>query len=367
MHEETHADDAIDRIKAAARISDVAAQYGEVKPSGTDRSVCRCLCGQNSDRHPSFMLYESDDHFHCFACSRHGSVIDLVMLAENCDLKTAIEKLKQRYLYGDVTSAPQPVSRPAPPVEVEKAVSLDTRTVLNAAVTHYQHVLTSSVVAMNYLRNAGPSGRGLSTDTIARLKIGYSDGQTLARELHSAGVSLGLAAHVGLLTQYGEMMRSRIVFPVLNGDDAVFLIGRALRKEQEPKYLGLPDGLAHKQPMRCGQPQRGVIVVEGPVDYAALVQWKLDADFQLMALLGVGHTKAVNDLTLMRPKPRVLIGLDQDQAGHDAALKLMSALTERGIRTTILTWPGAKDCGELLQLGDRGKGIFERALEKTGV
>ncbi len=366
-HEETRANDVIDRIKAAARISDVAAQYGEVKPGGTERSVCRCLCGQNSDRHPSFMLYESDDHFHCFACGRHGSVIDLVMLAENCDLRTAIEKLKQRYIYGDAAAdTPRTVARPAAPVEIAKVVSPETRAVLNTAVAHYQHVLAGNTTALYYLKNAGPDGRGLSVDTITRLRIGYSDGQTLARALHGSGVNLGLGAQVGLLTQYGEMMRSRLVFPVLEGDDAVFMIGRALRKEQEPKYLGLSDGLAHKQPMQCGQPDRGVVIVEGPFDYAALVQWRLDAHFQLMALLGVGHTRAVNDLLLMRPKPRVLIALDQDQAGHDAALKLMSTLTDRGIRTTILTWPGAKDCGELLQQGDHGKGIFERSLEKAG-
>src|SRR5689334_11870194 len=107
----------VEQIKAAAHITDVASQYCEVRRSGPERSVCRCLCGQNSDRHPSFMLYEDDDHFHCFACQRHGSVIDLVMLVENCDARTAIEMLRRRYLNGDLREMPRRVIPPAPPAD----------------------------------------------------------------------------------------------------------------------------------------------------------------------------------------------------------------------------------------------------------
>jgi DNA primase len=360
----------IERIKASARITDVAAQYAEVKRSGPERSVCRCLCGQNSDRHPSFMLYENDDHFHCFACGRHGSVIDLVMLAERCDLKTAIDLLQRRYVAGDASESPRRVVRSAPAPETVVVTSAEARVVLNAAVAHYWRVLRdrAGASAWAYLTASGPNGRCLSETTLERLRVGYSDGLTLARALHALGVNLGVAAQAGLLSQQGEMMRGRIVFPVLDGDDAVFLLGRALDRRHEPKYLGLPDGLAHKQPMVCGQPERGVIVVEGPVDYAALVQWGLDAEFGLMALLGTGHAKAIPRLAELAARQRVLIALDQDKAGQDAALRLMSALTERGLRArvSVLTWREAKDCGELLQQGHRGRNLFERALVKAG-
>ncbi len=352
--------DELRRIKEAASISDVAAQYGEVKRSGPDRFVCRCLCGHNSDRHPSFMLYEGDNHFHCFACGRHGSVIDLVALAENCGLTAAIGMLKRRYLYGETTQVPRQVLRPEPPKNLGKMTLPEVRCILNAAVRHYQQVLCARPAVLGYLK-----ARGMSDRTTAFLRVGYSDGQSLARALHDAGMNLGMAARVGLLSPYGEAMRARVVFPVLEGDDAVFLIGRTLQRDGEPKYLGLPDGLAHKQPMRRGQPERGVIVVEGPFDYAALVQWGLDATFQLVALLGVGHTKAMSDLARTETKPRVLIALDQDRAGQDGALRLVSALTEHGVSSAVLQWNGAKDCGELLQQGEQGRVTFERALSNA--
>lgn len=365
MRKETAGTNLIQQIKEAACISDVAAQYGDVRHSGPDRSVCRCLCGHNSDRHPSFMLYEGDNHFHCFACGRHGSVIDLVMLVENCNLTMAISMLKRRYLYGDPTQTPRRVVRPGTPMEAEKEVLPEVRTALNAAATHYQRILRTKPAVLGYLKALCPNGRGLDDRAIERLRVGYSDGQTLARVLHSAGINLGLAARIGLLSQYGESMCGRIVFPVLKGDDVVFMIGRTLQGERMPKYLGLSDGLVHKRPMQCGQPERGVIVVEGPFDYAALVQWGFDATYQLVALLGTGHTRAVSDLACMVPKPRVLIALDQDKAGQDAALRLMSALVERGLRVTVLNWEGAKDCGELLQRGELGKATFECALAKA--
>ena len=100
----------VDDIKSLAPISDVAARYAEVKRRGR-LSVCRCLCGQNTDRNPSFTLYDDDNHFHCYACGRHGSVIDLVMLAEGLDFRAAVEQLQRDYLLhqpGDASRGASP-------------------------------------------------------------------------------------------------------------------------------------------------------------------------------------------------------------------------------------------------------------------
>ena len=57
--------------------------------------------------------------------------------------------------------------------------------------------------------------------------------------------------------------------------------------------------------MQRGQPKRGAIVVEGPVDYAALAQWGLDAEFALLALLGTAHAKAIPRLAALGAGRRV--------------------------------------------------------------
>jgi DNA primase len=352
-----------DDVKRAVRICDVAAQYGEVRRSGR-LHVCRCLCGQNTDRHPSFTLYENEsttlgDHFHCFACQRHGSVIDLVMLTEHLDFKAALYFVRDRYLHGRDTGS-KPVTRPAPRISADAPLRDDVWQLLEAATTHYQQALHHQPTARHYLRE-----RGVSDDTATQLRLGYADGG-LSRALHEVGHNLSLAARIGLIIPKGELLRERIVFPVLDATaHPIWLIGRALSDRQQPKYLGLPDGLVRKQPMQLGTAKRGVIIVEGPIDVAALVQWQLHHDFMLLALLGTAHTKAVDMLVQQHPDAPIFIATDRDNAGQAAALKLASPLIERGLPATILSWTGAKDCGALLQHGAEGERVFRHALTEA--
>lgn len=263
----------VDEIKQRVRLSDVAVQYGEVRKRG-QLQICRCLCGENSDRNPSFTLYERgqlEDHFHCFACGRHGSVIDLVMLVEHLDFKAACQLLRDRFMIGRAEMPSRRViTRPdvqPPPTELSPEV----KRMLEATVAHCATTLANAPTMRNQLAQ-----RGLAVGTIQRLSLGYADG-SLARHLHACGHSLSLAAQIGLISARGELMQKRIVFPICNtAGEIAFLIGRATQAGQQPKYLGLPDGLVHKLPMCAGHSLLGVIVVEGPIDLAALVQWEID-------------------------------------------------------------------------------------------
>lgn len=343
----------IERIKSRCHIEAIAERYREVKRSGARRYVCRCMCGEREDKTPSFTLYANDGHFHCFACGKHGSVIDLVMLAEGVDLMHALAKLD------DVAPTPTPIShQPSrnlahPPCPLPlSGVDLS---LLNLAATCYTEQLHRHSAALQYLTQ----GRGLSLDTIQKLRLGYGEGNGLARYLHQHGLSLTRAAQMGLLNQYGEALRQRIIFPVLRGSDAHYLIGRATSPHQCPKYLGLNNAIAHKQPMALGVARKGAIVVEGPFDLAALVQWGLDDDYLCIALLGTGERAALPLLNLHKP---IYLALDQDAAGQQAAQRLGNHLRQVNRQGIPLAWPGAKDCGELLQCGQVGEAGFRALL-----
>lgn len=315
------------RIKRDVRLLDVAGEYaGEIRQHGKTR-VCRCLCGQNSDRNPSFTLYE--DHYHCFACGRHGSVIDLVMLVEQLDFKAALEFLRRHYLSGESRDAP--VHRVAkPPAPCKLAISDDVKRVLDAATNHYHAALWRTPAVLDVLYR-----RGLTDDTLRRLRIGYAGGD-LGQALFGQGVDLQLAARAGLISPRGEFLRGRIVIPVLDMQGrAVWMIGRALQDDDAPKYLGLLDGLVHKQPLVVGTPRKGVIWVEGPFDLAALVQWGLDERYLLIALLGTACDAAVQ-LLLPQLTPGAIICTDQDLAGKQAALKLATLLSTHGIASSVV-------------------------------
>jgi DNA primase len=316
------------KVKRDVPLLDVVGEYaGEIKQHGKTH-VCRCLCGENSDRNPSFMLY--DDHYHCFACNRHGSVIDLIMLVEQLDFKAALAFLCRRYLsYEGRDIQPRRIVR-RPDPSSKKDISDEIKSLLDAATQHYQSTLVETPDVLGMLHS-----RGLTDTTIAQLKVGYACGD-LGPALFAHGNDLTLAARAGLLSARGEFLRGRIVFPVLDAQDqTVWMIGRAVSDGDTPKYLGLPEGAVYKQPMVLGTARRGTIWVEGAFDFATLVQWGIDAEYLLIGMLGTAFESIVQTL-LTRLSPHAIVCTDQDLAGKQAALKLALLLREHGVQPVVL-------------------------------
>ena len=318
------------RIKRECRIEQVVKAYvREVWPCGEERMKCRCLCGSHPDRHPSVVLYLAQDRFWCFACNRGGSVIDLVMLVEGLEMRSACERLRDRYLIDlPSTRSVTPVRLRDPPQQSPAPTSDEAKAILGFAVAHYQHQLNGAPRTLLY-------ARGLTDDTITQMRIGFADGLSLMRALHQAGHRLSLAQRIGLLSAdgQGERLCERIVFPIFNASgDPVFLIGRATLDQQSPKYLGLVNGLARKQPLMLGVPIQGEIVVEGPMDAAALAQWGLAHTYRIIAMLGTAHQATLTALNELAQRQSthfpIYIALDQDIAGRSAALKLALTLRE---------------------------------------
>ncbi len=147
---------------------------------------------------------------------------------------------------------------------------------------------------------------------------------------------------------------------------------------------------------------RGIVLVEGAVDFAALVQWGVTAEWLCIALLGTAHARVVAHLAAQHRGSPVVIALDQDKPGKEAALKTALALGEVGMTCYIVIdadrqahhqassataldqaraelalideiakqgfarwvhWRNhAKDCGDLLMQGEAGREQFLRAL-----
>ena len=80
----------------AIPITGVAGRLGNVKRVG---SVYKTRCPWHEDSHPSLTLYERTDenHCHCFACGKGGSVIDFVMQSFGYTFKDACEWLSREY------------------------------------------------------------------------------------------------------------------------------------------------------------------------------------------------------------------------------------------------------------------------------
>jgi CHC2 zinc finger len=87
----------LEAVKQGSRIEQVAQDYGEFKLAGSGRLLGRCLSPDHEDRSPSMSVFPEKQRFRCFGCGEHGDVLDLVMLAEGCELWEAMIVLSQSY------------------------------------------------------------------------------------------------------------------------------------------------------------------------------------------------------------------------------------------------------------------------------
>ncbi len=89
---------AIETVKTAVRIEDVAAHYTDAKLLGNGRLLARCVAPDHEDRTPSMTVYTDSQRFRCYACGLHGDLVDLERVA-GCHLEvwTAVQALADRY------------------------------------------------------------------------------------------------------------------------------------------------------------------------------------------------------------------------------------------------------------------------------
>jgi DNA primase len=89
---------ALDAVKSAAPIEQVAAEYGEFKLLGNGHLLGRCVAPDHLDRTPSLTIYAESQRFRCYGCGLHGDVVDLERVAgRHAEAWTAVIALSQRY------------------------------------------------------------------------------------------------------------------------------------------------------------------------------------------------------------------------------------------------------------------------------
>src|SRR5512143_1010636 len=86
--------EAIDQIRQAADIVDIASLYTTLKQRGRKHVG---LCPFHSEKGPSFTVDSEKQLFHCFGCGIGGDVFTLVMEKENMTFPEAMNYLAERY------------------------------------------------------------------------------------------------------------------------------------------------------------------------------------------------------------------------------------------------------------------------------
>ncbi len=311
----------IDEVKARLDIVETVGQYvPELKKTGR---TFKARCPFHQERTPSFVVDPERGTWHCFgSCSTGGDVIEFVRRVEGLDFKEALRTCAER---AGVELRP-PSKR-----DVEER-------------EQHERLLQANEAAAVYFQAAlgGPQGgdaraylekRGLDTQTIETWQLGYApDGwRGLVEYLGARGFAESDIVEAGLAIEGDrgayDRFRDRVIFPTR--DQRRRLIGfgaRALRPDDEPKYLNTPQTpLFDKSGTLYGLDRAAeairradrAVIVEGYMDVIAAHEFGVT---NVVASNGTAITEKQMTL-LKRYTENVVLALDADNAGSEATLR----------------------------------------------
>jgi DNA primase len=305
----------IDQLLDRVDIVDVISPRITLKKAGKDYQA---LCPFHTENTPSFTVSQNKQFYHCFGCGKSGSAIGFLMEFEGMEFVDSVETLAQ-----------------SAGMEVPNQGNYSTN---NNSKNLYQIVENANRYFVNHFRNNQEvqnyiKNRGISHKTCQTFQVGYApdqwDGllkklnQTNQNELQKAGL---LAQNDG--GRIYDKFRGRIMFPIQDRRGRVIAFGgRALQKDQKPKYLNSPETpLFHKGKELYGlniarkhSNSKSIIVVEGYMDVIALHEVGFK---NAVATLGTA-TSQYHIVTLLRSYEEIVFCFDGDQAGIDAAFKAL--------------------------------------------
>jgi DNA primase len=281
------------------------------------------LCPFHNEKSPSFTVNEEKGFFHCFGCGAHGDAIGFEMRANHLSFTEAVEKL--------AAECGLEVPKATPQERQQEARRASLHDVMEAACRFFETQLRGAAgrEGLAYLR-----GRGLSEETIARFRLGWSPDsrEALKKAVMSEACPESLLIEAGLLKKPDsddgarasfDFFRGRVMFPVTDRRGRIVAFGARTLGDGQPKYLNSPDtplfhkgstlyGLAHARD--TAREKRVVLAAEGYMDVIALHQ----AGFTYaVAPLGTALTEAqIEEMWRLADEP--ILCFDGDNAGQRA-------------------------------------------------
>ena len=333
----------IPALKARHPLGDTVEAAG-VRLRGRGR-VRQGVCPFHDEAEGSFTVYADSERFYCFGCGLGGDVLDFIRQAEGLSLPEAIARLD-----GSPGLAPRAAIRPAGTRRPQSA-ALPPRdpALLTAAARFYAGGLRRHSEAREYL-----ASRGVGPVAAAHLGLGYAPGVGLRQALESLGFTAARMRDSGLFMERGsERFAGMVVVPDASGGLVRWLAGRAVASDRTPRFQSLPGPKPVLGLGRLGPAPPWAVLAEGLFDWLALTGWSLPA----VAALGTQGVERV--ASALRGCPRVFLAFDGDDAGREAAERLLTLL---GCRAAAVTLPqGVGDVGELAAL-PHGRAAFLRLL-----
>ncbi len=338
-------------MRAAADIVAVVSDSVSLRKAG---ATYKGLCPFHGEKTPSFNVNRDRGFFHCFGCGVGGDVFKFIELQDKIGFQEAVRTLAQRF------------GIPIPEMEAsgEQRETAAEREALvkihEVAVTHFREQLASPAGAR--IRDYLLKDRGLTQETIDKLQIGYAPQgrDALRQRLLKQGFSQLQLVTSGLVSRRddgseADRFRNRLMIPIARDTGTVVAFGgRALDKDQQPKYLNSPETPIYtKSRTLYGlnltkgdlRKVRYAIIVEGYFDFAQVYQ---AGGFPVVATCGTALTPQQAQI-LHRFTSKTVLCFDPDSAGQTAAERSSELLVAEGFVVNVMTLPGGGDPDTFIQ------------------
>lgn len=381
----------IDDIKARLDIVDVIGASVKLRRAGKNYVG---LCPFHNEKTPSFIVFPGTQTWHCFGqCGTGGSIFDFVMKKEGWEFPEALRHLASK------------AGVPLRPMSAEEQRNLELKrergAVLGAAAAFFRQRLGIPDAGQPPALFPLPAGqmdtplayavyqRGMSLETLRSSSTGYfgKDWNALREHLRKAGIDLESPAAVALVGYRGDvaewgrahginpakgwiedqkipaMPPDMLIYAHMVHGRVVYISGRRLAVEGDiPKSWNPPEELVGPRQPFFNQvwfgdkTARSFVIVEGQMDALTLGQWGIPA----VALAGCAipaaeKTDETNEnqtsidnylLSELKRKmtsgARILVGMDQDEAGKAAQPRVVTGLLEQGftaMQVGNVRWP----------------------------
>lgn len=331
------------QVKDSVDIANVIGDFVRLKKQGSQRFIG--LCPFHTEKTPSFSVHSGLQIYKCFGCGQSGDVFNFLMTLQGLTFFEALKTLADQ----------QGIAMPKRNAgsETESKLRDAMLRMHDIAQSFFEEQLRSNggARAREYLRS-----RGLSQETAARFGIGYAPaGNALLALLRKQDFDPATMTAAGLIGKaenrpdHYDRFRERLIFPIHNETGRVIGFGgRALRAEQNSKYINSPETEIYKKNTvlynlgraRAAMRQENqAVLVEGYMDVIGV--WKAGVT-NAVATCGTSMTNQ-QVRAMRRHVDTVVVNFDSDQAGQNAAERAIEMLLREGVNVRVLELPDGQD------------------------
>ncbi|HUR46745.1 MAG TPA: DNA primase [Candidatus Saccharimonadales bacterium] len=355
-----------EQIRAASDIVDVIGSYLPLKRAGANFST---LCPFHKEKSPSFSVNPHRQIFYCFGCHKGGDVFTFVKEYENISFPEALQRLADR--------ASIPLEYEQNKAGQEARHLKDTLLQIHEQITQrWQIALQSDAggqIARDYLAK-----RGVSDEAVKLFRIGYApeawdDSVNWGK---SKGFEPAIMEQAGLVIRkddgdrYYDRFRGRLMFPISDEQGRVVgFSGRILAGDEKiAKYVNSPETpIFTKGKIFYGldKSKRAIldagfaIICEGQLD---LIACYMAGVKNMVAPQGTAFTPE-HARILKRYVDEVVLCFDSDNAGQNAAVRVLDSLLGNDLAVKVAIVPAPHDPDSFIKA--EGGAAFQSLMLKA--